>query len=62
LAFSAILSSPHLVGDKVKPGRSEMVYEISRVHVGGDEVDLHVPDMLLERFRVRTDSLTFIRA
>jgi hypothetical protein len=48
------------VGDKVKPGRSEMVYEISRVHAGGDEVDLHVPGTLLERFRVRADSLTFV--
>jgi hypothetical protein len=48
------------VGDKVKPARSEMVYEISKVHVGGDEVDLHVPGTNLERFRVRTDSITFV--
>jgi hypothetical protein len=31
------------VGDKVYPPRSEMVYEISKVHHGGEEVDLHVP-------------------
>jgi hypothetical protein len=31
------------VGDKVKPGKSEMVYEIYRVHDGGDEIDLHDP-------------------
>jgi hypothetical protein len=48
------------VGDKVLPPRSEMVYEVSRVHVGGDEVDLHVPGTNLERFRVRTDALTYV--
>jgi hypothetical protein len=48
------------VGDKVTPPRSEMVYEILHVHAGGGEVDLHVPGMNLERFRVRTDTLTFV--
>ena len=48
------------VGDKVYPPRSEMVYEISKVHHGGDEVDLHVPGTNLERFRVRTDTITFV--
>jgi len=48
------------VGDKVRPGRSEMVYEILRVYEGGDEVDLQVPGINLQRFRVRTDSLTFV--
>ena len=48
------------VGDKVKPARSEMVYEISKVHYGGDEVDLHVPGTNLQRFRVRPDTLTFV--
>ena len=48
------------VGDKVRPGRSEMVYEILRVHSGGDEVDLHVPGTNLLRFRHRTDNLTFV--
>jgi hypothetical protein len=48
------------LGDKVKPGRSEMVYEISRVSPDGSDVDLHVPGTNLERFRVRTDTLTFI--
>jgi hypothetical protein len=48
------------VGDKVKPGSSEMVYEISRVGGDGDEVDLHVPGTNLQRFRVRTDNITFV--
>jgi hypothetical protein len=48
------------VGDKVYPPNSQMVYEISHVHVGGDEVDLHVPGTNLQRFRVRTDRLTFV--
>ena len=48
------------VGDKVKPGRSEMVYEIYHVSLDGQEVDLHVPDTNLQRFRVRTDTLTFV--
>jgi hypothetical protein len=48
------------VGDKVTPPRSDMVYEISRVSPAGDEVDLNVPGMNLERFRVRTDTLTFV--
>jgi hypothetical protein len=47
------------VGDKVYPPRS-VVYEISKVHHGGEEVDLHVPGTNLERFRVRTDSITFV--
>ena len=50
---------PH-IGDKVRPGRSEMVYEILRVHSGGGEVDLHVPGTNLQRFRERTDNLTFV--
>jgi hypothetical protein len=37
-----------------------MVYEISKVHISGDEVDLHVPGTNLQRFRVRTDSITFV--
>jgi hypothetical protein len=48
------------VGDKVKPGRSEMVYEVSRVSQDGSEVDLYVPGTNLQRFRVRTDNLTFV--
>jgi hypothetical protein len=42
------------------PPRSELVYEISKVHYGGDEVDLHVPGTNLERFRVRTDALIYV--
>ena len=37
------------VGDKVKPGRQD-----------GQEVDLHVPGTNLQRFRVRTDTLTYV--
>jgi hypothetical protein len=48
------------VGDKVIPARSEMVYEILRVHDGGDEVDLHVTGTNLHRFRERIDNLTFV--
>jgi hypothetical protein len=48
------------VGDKVYPPNSQTVYEISHVHVGGDEVDLQVPGTNLQRFRVRTDRLTFV--
>jgi hypothetical protein len=48
------------VGDKVRPGRSEMVYEISHVSKDGDEVNLHVPGTNLERFRVRVSDLTFV--
>jgi hypothetical protein len=51
---------PPQVGDKVKPGRSEMVYEINRVSQDGSEVDLYVPGTNLQRFRERTDKLTFV--
>src|SRR5258708_26153932 len=51
--------APH-VGDKVKPYSSEMVYEISKVHYGGDEVDLNVPGTNLQRFRVPVENITFI--
>jgi hypothetical protein len=53
--------APPQVGDKVYPPRSELVYEISQVHVGGNEVDLHVPGTNLERFRVRTDALRYVQ-
>jgi hypothetical protein len=39
---------------------AQMLYEISHVHVGGDEVNLHAPGTNLERFRVRTDRLNFV--
>jgi hypothetical protein len=48
------------VADKVLPGKSEMVYEISRVYNDGQEVDLHVPGFNLQRLRVRLDNLTFV--
>jgi hypothetical protein len=53
-------SAPPQVGDKVYPPRSELLYEISHVYVGAQEVDLHVPGTNLERFRVRTDALTYV--
>jgi hypothetical protein len=37
-----------------------MVYEVSRVSPDDREVDLHVPGMNLQRFRVRTDTLSFV--
>jgi hypothetical protein len=43
----------------VYPPNSQMLHEISHGHVGGDEVNLHVPGTNLERFRVRTNRLTF---
>jgi hypothetical protein len=48
------------VGDKVKPGRSVLTYEISKVHHGSNEVDLHVPGTNMQRFRVRVENLTFV--
>jgi uncharacterized protein YihD (DUF1040 family) len=48
------------VGDKVRPGRSEMVYEISHVSKEGDEVNLHVRGTNLQRFRVPVSDLTFV--
>ncbi len=48
------------VGDKVKPYSSEMVYEISKLHHGGNEVDLHVPETNLQRFRVPVENITFV--
>jgi hypothetical protein len=36
------------------------VLEISRVHPGGDEVDLHLAGTNLEWFRVKTDTVTFV--
>jgi hypothetical protein len=51
--------APH-VGDKVKPGSSEMVYEIDHVSQDGSEVNLYVPGTNLQRFRVKTDTLTYV--
>ena len=45
------------VGDKVYPPNSQMLCEISHVHVGGDEVNLHVSGTNLERFRDQRESL-----
>ena len=48
------------IGDKVTQANSEMLYEVSGVSHDGAEVNLHVTGTNLERFRVRTDSLTFV--
>ena len=48
------------VGDRVIPSNSSTVYVISKVHYGGDEVDLAIKDTLIEPFRVRTDRLTYL--
>jgi hypothetical protein len=37
-----------------------MVYEVSKVHYGGNEVDLHVPGTNLQRFRVPVENITFV--
>jgi hypothetical protein len=62
LKKAAALEPPPMpqVGDKVKPGRSVLTYEISNVHYGGKEVDLHVPGTNMQRFRERVDHLTFV--
>jgi hypothetical protein len=39
------------VGDRVSTSNSSTVWEISKVHYGGDEVDLAIKDTLIERFR-----------
>jgi hypothetical protein len=48
------------VGDKVTIPRASSVLEITHVHHGGDEVNLHLPGTNLEWFRVKTDTLTFV--
>jgi hypothetical protein len=42
------------------PPRSVIVYEIMRVHIGGKEVDLHVPGTNLERCRMQADTLLYV--
>jgi hypothetical protein len=48
------------IGDKVRPGRSEMVYEICQVSKEGDEVISMYPGTTLQRFRVPVSDLTFV--
>jgi hypothetical protein len=47
------------VGDKVTVG-TDCVYEIAKVHHGGNEVDLEFPGTNLMRFRVPVDKLTHV--
>jgi hypothetical protein len=47
------------VGDKVTAG-TDSVYEIAKVHHGGNEVDLQFPGTNLMRFRVPIDRLTYV--
>jgi hypothetical protein len=42
-AASEYLPIPR-VGDKVTVGSSNLVYEIERVHIGGNEVDIKFPN------------------
>ena len=51
---------PPRVGDRVRPGKSEMVYTVGHLSQDGKEVNLYVPDTTLERFRVQSDTLTFV--
>ncbi|MCU1247063.1 MAG: hypothetical protein JWQ49_92 [Edaphobacter sp.] len=37
-----------------------MVYEILKVHHGGEEVDIHVPGTNLTRFRMPLERITFV--
>jgi hypothetical protein len=48
------------VGDKVTIPRASSALEITKVHYGGDEVDLQLPGTNLQWFRVKTDTLTFL--
>ena len=47
------------VGDKVTVG-TDSIYEIAKVHHGGNEVDLQFPGTNLMRFRVPVDKLTYV--
>ena len=59
---STVPETPALpqVGDKVRPGSSEMVYEIDHVIRTAAKFNLYVPGTNLKRFRVRTETLTFV--
>jgi len=48
------------VGDKVKMKGSDFVRQISKVHLGHDEVDVEVPGTNLQWFRVPADTLTYV--
>ena len=50
---------PPQVGDKVTAG-TDSVYEIAKVHHGGNEVALQFPGTNLTRFRVPIDKLTYV--
>lgn len=54
-------NSPRIpkIGDKVIPRGSAMVYTILQVYDDG-EVNLHVPGMNLDRFRVPVRDLTWV--
>jgi len=47
------------VSDKVTVGTNS-VYEVAKVHHGGNEVDLQFPGTNLMRFRVPVDKLTYV--
>jgi len=47
------------VGDMVTVG-TDSVYEIAKVHHGGNEIDLEFPGTNLMRFRVPVDKLTHV--
>jgi hypothetical protein len=47
------------VGDKVTVG-TDSIYEIAKVHHGGEEVDLQFPGTNLMRFRVPVAKLTYV--
>src|SRR4030088_1756245 len=49
------------VGDKVKISTAQSILEITKVHHGGDEVDLQRPGSNLQWFRVPIDQLTYVK-
>jgi hypothetical protein len=48
------------VGDKVKISTAQSILEITKVHHGGDEVDLQRAGSNLQWFRVPIDQLTYV--
>ncbi|WP_130421661.1 hypothetical protein [Edaphobacter modestus] len=48
------------VGDKVTVGDGESIWTVSRVSSDGNQVDLHIPETNLQRFRVLVDDLEFV--
>jgi hypothetical protein len=48
------------VGDRVRVGTSESVWTILSVSYSGEEVNLHIPNTSLQRFRVMVSDLVYV--